>query len=216
MHARSGTATPGVGRADLVTGSDSPVSVDSSTSRACASITRQSAGTRAPASSSSTSPTTTSSAGTSTTAPSMRTRTSGALTASRSCSARSVCTRCAAPTSALTPTTPSTRPASVAEPTAADSAAPMPSNGVSGLASSSTVARSQPTRLGPRAGRRLRQAQGPQVVGQPGRVAAHGAQRRRRVELVPPLDGGGARHGGRDQPEPGGGTRWRSRPGRWR
>ncbi len=79
----------------LATGSDSPVSVDSSTSARWVTTRRPSAATRSPASISSTSPTTTSAAGTSTTTPSRRTRARCAVieaSAASPASARCSCT----------------------------------------------------------------------------------------------------------------------------
>ena len=61
--------------ASFSTGTDSPVSADSSIERLAATISRPSAGTRSPASSSTTSPGTRSSVITSTMSPSRRTRT---------------------------------------------------------------------------------------------------------------------------------------------
>ncbi len=73
---------------DLPTGSDSPVSIDSSTSRACASTRRMSAGTRLPDSSSTTSPGTREALATSRRRPPRTTRACGWL---RFVSARTAC-----------------------------------------------------------------------------------------------------------------------------
>ena len=75
MFFRSPRASPSFkGAAVLTEGRDSPVSADSSTLRALAVSTRQSAATRSPSSKSRISPGTTSSAGMTASAPSRRTR----------------------------------------------------------------------------------------------------------------------------------------------
>ncbi len=136
------------------------------------------------------SPGTSESHGTRVGVPSIRTSTSTSLVCSSRWSDRSVCTRWAAPTSAFAPSTVPTSAASVTEPTAADRAAPSPSNGVSGFANSSNSDATQSDRFRLDPGDRCCVAAGQAVVSiQPPGVGAESFERFAGIDLVPPLSG---------------------------
>ncbi len=136
MHARSASGAPGVGSVCLATGSDSPVSVDSSTSTLDACNSRASAGITSSARTSMMSPGRSRAAGTfsrrcSSRGPKRR-RAGGSWTASSRFRVRSACSCCSADKAALTRRTLPTRTASSAEPSRALATAPVASIGVIG------------------------------------------------------------------------------------
>ncbi len=144
MQLRSATAALGVGAVCLSTGSDSPVSADSSTSRPSSHSSRASAGTTSSAPSSMTSPGCSLAASTVRGAASgvpARTRALRFCSSSSPDSARSARSRWTPPTRALRSRAPRTRRASTAEPRMAEAAEPTARTGVSGSSSSPRTAR---------------------------------------------------------------------------
>ena len=145
MQARSLSGAPGVGDVCLLTGSDSPVSEDSSTSTPDASTSLPSAGTTSPGPISITSPGRNRDASTR----SVTRRSGGPATrcaggspaASNRFSRRSACRRCTADSAALPASTDPTSTASIGDPSRALAADPVARTGVSGSDSSVRIAR---------------------------------------------------------------------------
>src|SRR5438067_9460341 len=130
----------------LSTGTDSPVSADSSTSRAAACTTVASAGTMSPSASTSRSPGTTSAVGTGCCTPSRTTRAVGVASAARAVMARSALTSWATPTDVLTAITSAMTAASVQSPVPTVSAAAASSTTTSGSRSCIATRRHSGTR----------------------------------------------------------------------
>ncbi len=128
------------GASDLATGSDSPVRLDSSTSRWLASIIRQSAGTASPVARAITSPGMSASDSMRLLCPPCSTDTCCWLARSSERTAFSAWYRSPPPMRALSVDTAPTMAASALDPTAADRAAPAASTSVNGLASSAPTA----------------------------------------------------------------------------
>ncbi len=144
MQVRSPTGVAGVASVCLGTGSDSPVSDDSSTSTSAAWMSRASAGTTSPGRTSMTSPGRSARAGTVCAPPSgIRTRAGASCTANRRCNNRSARMRCVAAKAALPVNTEPTSAASTGEPSTALAADPTARTGVNGSDNSSRMARAK-------------------------------------------------------------------------